>query len=190
MPAPVPDERNGCGSKRVLQADVEAARQEFDIAVAFHEAWKPAAYDESLRKRMGVSYATNAFHVVRGALRREMLLALMRLWDKDPGTVRIEFLAQILRDKCVIDALAADRAARFGIAESEDQMRQDMSQYAHEVIVLVEKYSNGGPHCAVRKKLLRLRHERLAHRQIETSAATGADAPMRRLSPSIKTFRS
>jgi hypothetical protein len=52
------------------------------MAVTFHEVWKPAAYNEDLRERMGVSYATNAFYVVRTAVRREMLLALTRLWDK------------------------------------------------------------------------------------------------------------
>ena len=52
------------------------------MAIAFHEVWKPAAYDKSLHERMGVSLATNAFHVVQAALRREMLLALMRLWDR------------------------------------------------------------------------------------------------------------
>jgi hypothetical protein len=41
-----------------LRAKVQAALQEFDMAVTFHEVWKLAAYDEDLRKRMGVSYAT------------------------------------------------------------------------------------------------------------------------------------
>ncbi len=65
-----------------LGAEVKAAQQEFDMAVTFHEVWKPAAYDKDLHHRMGKSYASNAFNVVRVALRREMLLALMRLWDK------------------------------------------------------------------------------------------------------------
>ena len=58
-----------------LRAEVRAALQEFNMAIAFHEVWKPAAYDKSLHERMGVSLATNAFHVVQAALRREMLLA-------------------------------------------------------------------------------------------------------------------
>jgi hypothetical protein len=48
-----------------LRDSVKAAQQEFDLAVAFHETWKPTAYDEGLHKRMGTSYATNAFNVVR-----------------------------------------------------------------------------------------------------------------------------
>jgi hypothetical protein len=159
-----------------LRANVTAASQEFEKAVQFHEVWKPAAYDEDLRKRMGVSYATNAFHVVRRALRQEMLLALTRLWDKNPSAIRMEFIAETVGNKDVINALAGDRVARIGIPESEGQMREDMGRLGSEVIALVKKYSKGGSHSAVREKLLTLRHERLAHRQTEASAATGADA--------------
>ena len=45
----------------ILREKVSAAQQEFDMAVAFHEAWKPTAYDGKLHKRMGESYASNTF---------------------------------------------------------------------------------------------------------------------------------
>ena len=90
-----------------LKAAVDAARHEFDMAITFHEIWKPAAYDKDLHERMGNSYATNAFHAVRASLRREMLLALMRLWDTDWRSVRmVKHIGAVLRDKWVIDALA------------------------------------------------------------------------------------
>ena len=57
---------------------VNAAQQEFDMTVMFHETWKPTAYDDDLHRRMGTSYATHTFKVLRMALRREMVLALMR----------------------------------------------------------------------------------------------------------------
>ena len=38
-----------------LQAKVTAAQQEFNLAVAFHEIWKPTAYDPDLHGRLGVS---------------------------------------------------------------------------------------------------------------------------------------
>ena len=41
-----------------LREQVNAAQQEFDMAIAFHETWKPAAYDADLHKRMGTSFAT------------------------------------------------------------------------------------------------------------------------------------
>lgn len=63
----------------VLREKVTAAQQEFDMAVMFHEVWKPAAYDTDLHSRMGNSYASQAFLVTRTALRREMVLALVRV---------------------------------------------------------------------------------------------------------------
>jgi AbiU2 len=72
-----------------LQQKVTAAQQEFDMAVTFHEIWKPAAYDQDLHSRLGESFATQAFLVIRTALRREMVLALIRLWDTNPRAVRI-----------------------------------------------------------------------------------------------------
>jgi AbiU2 len=158
-----------------LRAEVKAAQQEFDMAVKFHEVWKLAVYDEDLHRRMGVSRATNAFHVVRVALRREMWLALMRLWDKVPKAVRMENITKTLRDKRVIDALAADRAARMPVASGQIVVGQ-IRQSADKAIALASKYSKGGSQYAVREKLQRLRHERLAHRQIQLAAVTGADA--------------
>jgi hypothetical protein len=59
-----------------LREKVTAAQQEFDMAVTFHEVWKPAAYDKDLHSRMGNSFASQAFLITRTALRREMVLAL------------------------------------------------------------------------------------------------------------------
>jgi hypothetical protein len=47
-----------------LQQKVTAAQQEFDMAVTFHEIWKPAAYDQDLHRRLGESFATQAFLVI------------------------------------------------------------------------------------------------------------------------------
>jgi hypothetical protein len=159
-----------------LRAKVQAAQQEFDIAVEFHEVWKPTLYDDDVRKRMGVSYATNAFHAVRAALRREVLLALMRLWDRDARAVGMEAIARTLREKSVIHTLAAERVASVGLPESIDQMRKELGERADAAIALVDRYSEGGSHYTVRKTLQTLRNERLAHRQTSLAAATGSDA--------------
>jgi hypothetical protein len=159
-----------------LSAKVKAAQREFDMAVQFHEVWKPALYDEDLRQRMGVSYATNAFDVVRVALRREMLLALMRLWDRDARAIGMEAIAETLGEQSFIDSLAADRAARTGLPQIVGRMRIEVSKKADDAVALVDKYSEGGSHCAMRKKLQTLRNEHLAHRQTSLTAATGADA--------------
>lgn len=152
-----------------LRDSVAAAREEFDFAVILHEVWKPAAYDKDLHKRMGVSFATNAFHVVRIALRREMWLALTRLWDRRPEAIRMEFVANTLRKPHVINALAADRAIR--LPGTEIQMRRHLQQTAKQAIELIDKYSSDG---STRQKLQTLRNERLAHREI--AAATGSSA--------------
>jgi hypothetical protein len=59
------------------------AREEFDLALWFFEAWRTTAFDSDLHARMGRSYSTNTFLAVREALRREMLLAVARLWDSN-----------------------------------------------------------------------------------------------------------
>jgi AbiU2 len=156
-----------------LRTKVTAARQEFEMALTLHEVWKPAAYDEHLHKRMGVSYATNAFHVVRVALRREMLLALMRLWDTPRrGGASMDSIANNLRDTRILNALAADRV---GGSEAEEQMRLSMRQCVDNAIALIGKYSEGGSHFAVFERLLTLRDKRLAHRDIRATAVVGAD---------------
>jgi hypothetical protein len=82
----------------------------------------------------------------------------------------MEFIGQSLLDKSVVNSLAADRAARIGMADEEDQMRSDLNRRALEAIALVDKYRAGGCHYPILDKLRRLRHERLAHRQVEVEA--------------------
>lgn len=157
-----------------LQAKVTAAQQEFDLAVAFHEIWKPTAYDQDLHGRLGVSYATQAFRVIRTALRRELILALIRLWDKDGRAIGMECIAKALGKKEVIDALALARVDQS--SEDFDAMRDDLGKKADEAILLVDKYMCGAGH-AVFTKLRDLRNERLAHREVVTKVrATGATA--------------
>ncbi len=158
-----------------LRAHVQAAQDEFDLAVVCHEVWKPTAYDKDLHQRMGVSYATNAFRVIVTALRREMLLALMRLWDKGKRNVRLHDIGRRLSDidGRLVDALAVDRAARFHDVHIEAEMREDMRRQAKEVTDLIKDNSKGGRNETIIEKLRTVRHERLAHRQIEPAAATG-----------------
>ena len=96
-----------------LRQKVEAAQQEFDMAVTFHEVWKPAAYDTDLHARMGTSYATQAFLITRTALRREMVLALMRIWDRDPRSVGMQLIIDAIQTNDMMSALTDDCAAKF-----------------------------------------------------------------------------
>jgi len=159
-----------------LKERVTAAQQEYDLAIAFHEVWKPSAYDKGLHHRLGVSYATQAFRVVRTALRREMLLALMRLWDENPKAIRMQWIARNLQNPKILDALALDRASRHGFRDDVSMMRDDLAERADEAVRLIRKYMQGGVSNVVFGKLQSLRHERLAHRQVTKASPNGDEA--------------
>jgi hypothetical protein len=106
-----------------LRAKVRAAQEEFSTAVEFHEAWKPAAYDPDLHRRMSHCYAGKVFLVVRAALRRELLLALMRLWDGRANAIKMDFIRATITDEGVIKFLAKERANHIGLPEQVDEMR-------------------------------------------------------------------
>jgi hypothetical protein len=163
-----------------LREQVTAAQQEFDMAVAFHEVWQPATYDKDLHNRLGTSFATQAFLIARTALRREMLLALMRLWDdtRFGEHIRMQGIWAMLRDKEVIDVIALDRAKRIGLHDLIDDVRDDIGKRAKKAVLLIGKYMKGGKNFTVFENLRALRNERLAHRQLNRTPtiATGADA--------------
>jgi hypothetical protein len=186
-----------------LRAKVRAAQEEFDTAMACHETWKPAAYDEKLHERIGRSYAANTFRVVRQALRREMLLALTRLWDKDSRAVGMTSIANTLRDGRIMDALAAEceghwddlhlsgledipeeqrasvvQAARRSETEFGREQSAALRQRAADAISIIGNYAEGGSRHATLKRLMTLRNEHLAHRQVTPTPVevTGADA--------------
>ncbi len=69
----------------------------------------------------------------------------------------------------VINALAADRAAR--IPGSEVEIREILKQRADKAIELIDKHSKGS---SARQRLLTLRNERLAHRDIAPVTGTNA----------------
>jgi hypothetical protein len=165
----------GLGRIDELREKVRAAQQEFDMAITFHEMWKPAAYDKDLHARMGTSYATQAFLIARTALRRETVLALMRLWDRGARAIGMPAIADAIQSKDVMDSLSDERAARMGIPDAAAQIRADLDQKANTVLRIVAKYRRGASHGAVLEKLRSLRNERLAHRQAVRTAAPGID---------------
>jgi hypothetical protein len=159
-----------------LREMVTAAQQELEYAMQFHEVWKIAADDNDLHSRMGKSYASQAFLIMRTALRRETLLALMRLWDTNPEAIRMTWIVETLREKGVIDALAANRVRGSWPGDLE-MMTTDLEKLAAEVILLANKYKKGGSHNAALEKLKTFRHEHLAHRQLGRATVTRENAP-------------
>jgi hypothetical protein len=156
-----------------LKKALSAAQQEFDLTVMFHEAWKPMVFDRNLIDRMGVSLAHNTFHVIRMALRREVVLGLLRLWDTSKGALRLSMVANVLRHQTLIDALAADRASRMNLAGVEMAVRNDLQRKADLIIDIIERYARGGDRHDSLQSLRHLRDKRLAHRQVESDNDDG-----------------
>lgn len=162
------------------EATVRAVLDEVTMAVMFHETWKPTAYDGELHTRMGNSYATHAFQIIRASLRREMVLCLMRVWDTNKQAIRLSKIVDNLHDKAFFDALSRKRIEEFrdfpkGI---QSACLARLKTTRDEVITLGRKYQEGGSGFEVFEKLQRLRHEHLAHRQLDsptTSATEAAD---------------
>jgi len=72
-----------------LKKMVTAAQEEFDMAVAYHEVWKPAAYDKDLHSRMGQSYASEAVLVIRTVLYGDLFVKPSRLLTSSVSDSRL-----------------------------------------------------------------------------------------------------
>jgi hypothetical protein len=157
-----------------LKKMVDTARQEVELAVMFHETWRPAAYDPGLHARIGTSYAAHAFQIIRLSLRRELLLALTRVWDTNKQAVRMSLIADRLRNKKLFEALVQYRAGRTGLRSrfASDAMREALTPKRNRILELIGKYSVNGTAFVVLEKLKILRHQHLAHRQLPNAAAT------------------
>lgn len=156
-----------------LREHASAALEEFEMAASFHEAWKPAAYDLDLHKRLDNSYAAHTFITIRAALRREMLLALMRLWDGRSDSLRMESIARTLQDKNVLDELSIT-ATPFGLLRKD--MRAQIERRALEAADLINQYSKGGTKNQIIIDITKLRHEVLAHRSMGSNRLTGPNS--------------
>jgi hypothetical protein len=160
-----------------MKAVVRAAEDEIVLAAMFHETWRPTAFDESLRVRMGTSYATHSFNVVRIALRREMILALMRVWDSNKAAVRMTAVAEKLKDKKFFQQLVARRAAHMGMKSQgvEATVGATLEPKRQEALALIRKYGENGSGHEAFKRIRALRDERLAHRQTDNASTARQD---------------
>ncbi|OZI38046.1 hypothetical protein CAL29_06755 [Bordetella genomosp. 10] len=155
-----------------LRSLVKAAKDEILLVVTFHETWKPTVYDESLLQRMGNSYATHTFLIIRSALRREVLLGLMRLWDNNRQALSMAKIVEILKDRSFFDALVAQRAAHFSRDfDAAAMMREALLPKRDNVLELVRRYLKDGGGSTVLERLKTLRNQHLAHRQVSEGQA-------------------
>lgn len=151
-----------------LKKVVDTACQEIELAVMLHETWRPAAYDSDLHVRIGASYAGHAFLVIRLSLRRELLLALCRVWDTNPRAVKMTAIRDKLLEKRFFDALVQHRTERLGLNSSfaHAAVKAELQSKRDLVLKLIGKYLQGGSGAGVLERLRKVRHEHLAHRQL------------------------
>ena len=174
-----------------LRKKVQAATDEFNIAIALYQNWDICIVSENLHARLGRSYATGAFLVIRQALRREILLSLTRMWDTNPQSLSMVSIATLLKDPRVIDALAKKCANQWERSDtpSLDMMPEDqkglvarlskesekefgqaraelLRDNARRAIELIVDFDKGGKRSKTIEYLRTLRDQHLAHRQI------------------------
>ena len=149
------------------------------------------ALDTALHARLGRSKATQTFLVIRNALRREMVLALMRIWDSTRHAIKMTTVAGRAKDKKLVLALGVDRAKTISwhrasepdytpmsvtsVHGIEEAMCADITQKVERARLLIAKYMEGGTHRARMMTLIELRNQRLAHHQLGEIAASGPD---------------
>jgi hypothetical protein len=158
------------GRIRSLLDKVASIEGNLDMATALHEVWKPAAYDDDLHRRMGISLASQAFLVVRNALRREMLMALMRVWDRAHSAQSMAAVVKAIHDQDTWNAIVAHRRSGCGFAFLEDHLVGDLERMRDTVQAIHDKYAKGGPAHSTLKALIQLRNNHLAHTQVLSAA--------------------
>lgn len=159
-----------------FRKEAQAAIEQFDLAAIFHGTWKPSATDTDLHARLGTSYATQSFRAVNTALRWQMFMALMRLWDTRGG-VGLKRIAQALAEPQLIEALineALPKVTPEGDAKNtfiRDQVVESIGACAKEIVGEIEAIHGTEIHGALRT----LRNQRLAHFDTRASVAANAD---------------
>lgn len=155
----------------ILRKQVQAICGEADTALVLHATWQVARDDQALHERLGVSYATNAFRAVVTALRREVLMGLLRVWDKSKGGLRLDRLASEFRKPETIKLLSearpvclqARRARKYYAESLIEEVRSTLDETANSFLSLFAKYERSGEGTRLLKKMKDLRDERLAH---------------------------
>jgi hypothetical protein len=140
------------------------------MATMFHETWAPTVKDPALAARMGTSFATQSFHIVAWALRRELILALMRLWDTRDDSTSLTRMRDWLFDDANYAVLLHDRAERLSPRPHAviGLLRESLDPIRMRIVEGTGRYLKGGKESPTLECLRILRHKRLAHRDLET----------------------
>lgn len=160
-----------------LKRQLKAACDEFRQAVAFHETWKPAVFDQAVAGRVGVSFASHSFHVIKMALRREMLMSLLRIWDSERRGPRLSRIGNTLKDSAVSKEIVRRNVASRAYHYSSVTPESACETAALEVRCLADEIASyvDGPNQATLSYLTEVRHRVFAHRDLDQTIARPPD---------------
>ena len=149
---------------------VSICEEQAVMAAMFHETWSPTVEDAELSARMGTSFARQTFHIIAWALRRELILALMRIWDGRKDTPNMKRICQWLGEEANYKLLLQERARL--ISSNPDSimylLRESLDPARRRISASIAKYMAGGEKFAAIERLRIVRNKRLAHRDLET----------------------
>ena len=158
------------GEYKKLRETVLVAEEQAVIAAMFHETWAPTVMDAELSARMGTSYARHSFQIIGWALRRELILALMRMWDRRRDSLSVKHIGEWLSDDCNFEVLLQERAVGLHSKPAliMDMLRQTLSEPRQRAAATISQYMRGGAKFDAFERLRMVRHKRLAHRDLDT----------------------
>jgi hypothetical protein len=153
-----------------FKAMVSVCEEQAVMAAMFHATWSPTVDDEELSARMGTSFARHTFHIVGWALRRELILALMRIWDGQKDTPNMKRIRQWLNDEAKYELLLKERAGRISSEPNSIMhlLRESLDPARQRISASIAQYMDGGEKVDAIQRLRIVRNKRLAHRDLET----------------------
>ena len=146
-----------------LRAMVKAARREANDAVMYREAWRPMAHDSQLHARLGKSFASQTFLIIRYGLWREMLSALMRIWDRESDAIHLSLMINQIQNESLIRELWKERLTTRS-TDIAEEMLADLRSKAVATKIAFDNYNKGGKRQDY-TFLRDFRHQQLAHAQ-------------------------
>ncbi|QJQ01976.1 MULTISPECIES: AbiU2 domain-containing protein [Herbaspirillum] len=160
---------------------IRAARLELPIAIAAFETWRPMVEDGSLINRVNNLNVTETFLAIRGLLWRELIMAIMRFWDDDSKTIGLPYVIAWLREDGAKELLASDVAS--AAVEQMNLTVDEKNSFVENLIGVydyvdqcVAAYEKGGAYYQIYDNFRRIRHQRLAHRQIKPNTGGQTDS--------------
>jgi len=116
-----------------LKASVQTAKEDLTAALAFYEAWKPVASDEQLLAKLKQSPVATTILTIRLALKREMLLALDRLWQN------MERASRSIKSRDVLSALTKERSSKPAM---QAVVRRQLAQHLAASTAMLDNYAS------------------------------------------------